>query len=291
MCYSIGLMSSAISKSKTTVSDVIADRFIKSLEAGVCPWQKPWASLAPQNAVSKKAYRGVNLFLLSMFGGDDYFLTFNQAKKLGGCVQKGSKGLPVTYWKKIKSKKEAEKDFLVCRYYTVFALKDCGLPDFKRANKVINFEPLEQAEAILAKNTCPINFGGSSAHYTPAIHAIQMPPKDSFKSVANFYAVLFHEIGHSLKQNANDFGKESYAKEELVAELFASIALSHCGLLEQVNFDNSASYLASWLKALNNDKSLIQKASTEAFKRWENLMGKAEEAEAEEEEEEEEGAE
>jgi antirestriction protein ArdC len=262
---------------KSTVADVIADRFIKSLENGVAPWQKPWASVRPQNGVSRKPYKGVNAFMLAFFGGDDYFLTYKQAKALGGQVEEGAKGIPVTFWKRME-KKDKSGDYLVCRYYTVFPVSKCGLPDFKRANKVITFSPVELAEVVLAKNTTPVSHGGASAYYTPSKHAIQMPNKESFKSVANYYATLFHEIGHSLGEHSSDsFGGEVYAKEELVAELFASIALQHCGLLESVNFDNSTAYLGSWLKALNDDKTLIQKASTEAFKRWEKLMGKVEE--------------
>jgi antirestriction protein ArdC len=39
---------------------------IALLQQGTIPWQKPWhgAELAPQNLVSRKAYRGVNVFLL-----------------------------------------------------------------------------------------------------------------------------------------------------------------------------------------------------------------------------------
>lgn len=265
---------------KATVADIIADRFINSLQNGVAPWQKPWASVSPQNGVSQKAYRGVNAFLLAWFGSDDYYLTFNQAKALGGMVEKGTKGLPIVFWKRVE-KKDSTDTFLMCRYSTVFPVNKCGLPDFKRANKCIDFTPVEIAEQVLASNKCPVAVGGSKAFYTPSKHAIQMPLADSFKSVANYYATLFHEVGHSLaeKHSTEGFGSVEYAKEELVAELFASIALNHCGLLGSVNFDNSASYIQNWLTALQNDKTLIQKASTEAFKRWERLTGKATETE------------
>lgn len=268
-------------RSKVSVADVIADRFISSLSEGVAPWQKPWASVSPSNGVSRKPYRGVNAFLLAWFGNDDYFVSFKQAQALGGMVEKGSKGLPIVFWKRMDTK-DKKDSYLVCRYSTVFPVSKCGLPNFKRANRVIDFTPSERAEALLKRVSCPVSFGGSKAFYTPAKHQIQMPVADSFKSVANYYATLFHEVGHSLAEShsTDGFGSSDYAKEELVAELFASIALNECGLLGEVNFENSKAYLAGWLKALSDDKSLIQKSATEAFKRWEKL--KVAEAEGEE---------
>ena len=108
-----------------------------------------------------------------------------------------------------------------------------------------------------------------------------MPKREAFISVPNYYATLFHEIGHSLmpteqRKSKSPFGSQDYAKEELVAELFASLCLQSCNLLEGVVFQNSASYLANWLKALKDDPSLIIKASREALKRYKTLVGDSE---------------
>lgn len=276
---------------KVTVADVIADRFIQSLQNGVAPWQKPWVCVSPQNGVSRKPYSGVNAFTLAFFGSDDYYLTFNQVKALGGQIEAGTKGLPVTFFAKVEDKKKGKRadgtnhEFLLARYYTVFPVNKCGLPDFKRANKVITFTPVEQAEKLASLNTCPVTHGGNSAHYSPTSHTIGMPTKESFKTVEQYYSTLFHEIGHSLKEKGthskDGFGSPEYAKEELVAELFASICLNECGLLATTTFNNSASYLDNWLKVLSSDKTMIQKASSEAFKRWNKLNGATKQEEAE----------
>ena len=260
---------------KTTVADVISERFISALENGTAPWQKPWVSVLPQNAVRKTPYSGVNAFTLAFFGTDDYYLTFNQVKALGGKIEEGTKALPIQYWSKIDAEKSKNgQEFMFAKFYKVFPLNKCGLPDFPRANKVIKFTPVEQAENLLENNLVPTTFGGSSAHYMPSTHSIAIPSKDSFRSVEKFYATIFHEIGHSLMPEAQrslgsqGFGSEEYSKEELVAELFASLCLNHCGLLSETTFEHNASYIANWLKALKNDKSLISKASTEAFRRF-----------------------
>src|SRR5262249_40590541 len=93
-------------------------------QQGSIPWQKPWqgAELAPQNLVSRKAYRGVNVFLLhSMSYTSPYWLTFKQAQELGGHVRKGEKACPVVFWKWLDVEREGEKERVpFLRYYSVF---------------------------------------------------------------------------------------------------------------------------------------------------------------------------
>jgi antirestriction protein ArdC len=262
---------------KLSVQDVITQRFIEALEKGVAPWQMPWQCVSPRNAMTRKPYRGVNLFLLSMLGGDDFFLTFKQVQAMKGQVEKGTKGLPVLFFSKV-DKVDSNGDLRKVgfyRYFTVFPANKCNLPNFDRGTKKIDFVPVDEAEKLMALNTCPIAYGGSKAFYRPATHSIQLPNKVDFKSVANYYATAFHEIGHSLKgtKDCNQFGSKEYAQEELVAELFSSLCLQSCNLLGDVVFDNSASYLSSWLEALRNDNKLIIVACKEAHKRFELLTG------------------
>jgi antirestriction protein ArdC len=48
------------------VYQIITDKIINLLECDVVPWRRLWTSTGlPRNLVSKKPYRGVNVFLLS----------------------------------------------------------------------------------------------------------------------------------------------------------------------------------------------------------------------------------
>lgn len=263
---------------KQSVADVLAARFIESLKQGVAPWSKPWLSAVPCNGKSLRPYSGFNLFLLGYFGGDNYFFTARQVKELGGTLP-ARKSLPVRYCKRMeKVHANGEKEtFLMSRFYTVWAAKDCNIPADRwtpPSSKGCDFSPIDAAERLLNLNTCPVSFGGSRAFYSPLEHRIQMPNKDSFKSPAHFYATLFHEVGHSLKaeRDCNAFGSDPYAKEELVAELFASLCLNTCGLLgDDTLFNNSAAYVSSWLEKLQNDSALIVSAATEAARRFAKL--------------------
>jgi antirestriction protein ArdC len=76
----------------------VTEEIIKQLESGVAPWRKPWRTELPVNLISQKAYRGINVFLLGSQGyGSQYWLTYNQAAKLGGNVKRGEKSSGVTY--------------------------------------------------------------------------------------------------------------------------------------------------------------------------------------------------
>jgi putative DNA primase/helicase len=90
----------------------ITEGIVKSIAQGVVPWRRPWktdpthpaVSGTPQNAVSKNVYRGGNrlILLCTMLAqgySDPRWLTFNQAKALGGSVNKGERGTYIEYWK------------------------------------------------------------------------------------------------------------------------------------------------------------------------------------------------
>jgi antirestriction protein ArdC len=51
------------------------------------------------NLVSKKPYRGINIFLLALAGyGSQYWLTYRQALALGGNVRRGEHGTKIVFF-------------------------------------------------------------------------------------------------------------------------------------------------------------------------------------------------
>ncbi|MBN0734799.1 hypothetical protein JTM20_37945, partial [Pseudomonas aeruginosa] len=67
------------------------------------------------------------------------------------------------------------------------------------------------------------------------------------------------------------FGSADYAEEELVAELGSAFLMAELGIEGEVQHE---SYIASWLKALKNDKRYIFKAASAASKAHRYLMDK-----------------
>ena len=113
------------------VEEIITDRIVKLLEAGTVPWHKPWANRGddalPRNAITKRHYRGINVFILaSQSYGSTYWLTYREADRLGGHVRKGEHGTPIIFWKWLSREVQkddgtvAERHFPMLRYYTVF---------------------------------------------------------------------------------------------------------------------------------------------------------------------------
>ncbi len=97
-------------KSHGSVYDIVTERILSELEKGGVPWRKPWRSLPPANLISKKQYRGINFFLLSLAGyGSQYWLTYRQAQALGGNVRKGEHGTKIVFWKFDKSETGARR--------------------------------------------------------------------------------------------------------------------------------------------------------------------------------------
>lgn len=128
-----------------TPYQIVTNRIVALLEAGVVPWKASWirpAYQGLQSLVSRKPHRGINRVLLGIVAQmqgykSPYWLTYRQASELGGHVRKGEKGCPCFFWKLYDGDKTAEGDTaadngadsdkkrFVARYYTVFSLDQC----------------------------------------------------------------------------------------------------------------------------------------------------------------------
>ncbi len=228
------------------VYQIITDRIISQLESGTVPWHKPWnvgTHGGPQNLISKKEYRGVNVFLLScMPYSMPYWVSYKQAQQLGGNVCKGEKSTPVIFWKWLeKTDTETGKPFKVplLRYYNVFNVSQCDGIDGKipqvEESDVEPFEPIAECERIVEAmpDRPEIRHGMDGGFYQPSNDFVGMPDRERFDSPEGYYTTLFHELTHSTghKNRLNrkgiatiaGYASETYSKEELVAEMGASI--------------------------------------------------------------------
>jgi antirestriction protein ArdC len=274
-----------------TTYEIVTETIIKQLESGVAPWRKPWRTRTPVNLVSKKEYRGINIFLLAFQGhGSRYWLTYRQALSLGGNVKKGERGSKVVFWKIDEYRKqngttgeiENHKSVLL-RYYTLFNAEQCE--EIDSPDPVPEICPIEQCESIVhSMSNAPALEQEAQACYRPLIDTVGMPARSAFHSSEEYYSTLFHELTHSTGHasrvardgimNHNPFGSEDYSKEELVAEMGAAMLCGIAGI-ESQTLGNSAAYVQSWINRLKSDSRLVVSAAAQAQKAADYILGKA----------------
>ncbi len=288
------------------VYDIITDRIMEQLNKGVVPWRKPWSSAGmPRNGISQKEYNGINPMLLSCTGFyNPNWFSFNQARQIGGTVKKGEKGTPIIFWKKSSYKtpdgEQAEgekgktKSFLILRYYTVFNYEQCEnmpekyavkKPDQENGNPEGCINAARIMKEYQDKNNLKVLHHEQRAFYSPALDIINMPDPLSFDNAVNYCTTLLHEAthstGHSKRLNRPgiqhvNFGSETYSFEELVAEMGASFLSGHAGIFQEDVKDQAASYIKGWLRALNDDKTMVIKAAAQAQKASDYILNKRE---------------
>jgi antirestriction protein ArdC len=287
-------MATASINHSRNVYEIVTERIIAQLESGVAPWRKPWTSKAPANLVSQKEYRGLNVLSLASKGYPSRFwLTFNQANKPGGKIQKGQKGSLVVYWnvgeerevRKPDGSSKKQTAFLL-RYSTVFNLTQTEGIDIsaRLLSEQRENNPIADCEAIVdGMPRRPAFEQSDKAWYRPSNDSVGMPARGLFHSSEEYYSTLFHELTHSTGHRSrigregieilNAFGSESYSREELIAEMGAAMLCGVTGISPAV-IENSAAYLQSWISKLRGDSKLLLSAASQAQKASDYILGK-----------------
>jgi len=271
----------------STIKADITALLVKALEEGNAPWRKGWVGgMAPTSLSTGKPYQGINTLILSLLGegySHPLWLTYKQAQALGGSVKKGEKSVRVVYASQnsIEPEQEGEKgsSFFFYKWFNVFNVDQCEgieIPaKYLPTGEMV--QPLDAINSIWDSyaNRPEMYYSEQGrAFYSPTEDSITLPTLHQFKSAEEhaytFAHEMIHSTGHESRLNRwskpedkpSRFGCESYAKEELIAEVGACMLLANAGA--QFDIPNSAAYLRSWIKELNNDKSLIFKASAKA---------------------------
>ena len=202
--------------SETTTMDVygiVTEKIISMLENGIVPWRRPWTSTGlPRNLVSKKPYRGVNVFLLSASKYvSPFWLTYRQANELGGHVRKGEESTLIVYWKVDDVKQRTEdlaaeepegktrRRFLL-RYYRVFNVEQSELPQavIDKLPKIETYQhdPIEAVEEDHCRNAEPAR--DSVCRLKSVLQLdhdrITLPPRELFMSAEEFYATALRDL-------------------------------------------------------------------------------------------------
>ena len=298
---------------KFNLYQVVTDRIIASLKAGVIPWEKPWKASQhtggpfPRNFSTGRPYRGINIMLLwSSCYSSPFWISFNQARELNGSVRKGEKGTQIVFYKQLRSrttkddnsaKDEDRRPPFVLTYHTVFNVEQCDgltVPQIEKPTTTPNaVEQDEACEAIVTgwTNRPTLHLNSQSemrAYYAPHADAVHMPARHRFLDAAHYYSTLFHELVHSTGHESRlnrtfgaRFGDELYSKEELVAEMGAAFLCAIAGIANEHTDRNTTAYLQSWIAELEEDNRLIVHAAANAQRAVDSIIGTTFEDEAE----------
>jgi antirestriction protein ArdC len=290
-------MSTTCSAGRRDVAADITAHILASLEAGVMPWRRPWdgARTGPAlpRRVTGECYRGVNVVTLwhasaARNYASPYWLSFNQAAKLGAHVRKGERGQPVVYYGAAKRTEMSndgaavETTFRFLRSYIAFNADQIeGLPErFYPTSYAAPALPLRAHEDWFAGLEIERILTRDVACYIPSRDVIGMPPIAAFDSADSYAATLNHESVHAtaaphrVGRDLSRRYEQTIAAEELVAEIGAAILGAHLGLPPDHIF-NHAAYIESWMSILKSDDRAFLHAAAQAQKAVDWLLAKS----------------
>ena len=271
--------------------DEVTTRVITELEQGRLPWVQPWDSAKaaiglPRNAGTGRRYSGINVLILwsRLFEkgyGAQRWLTFRQARALGGYVRRGEEGMTVCYADRFTPKTEQEKardegrearQVAFLKRFTVFNVEQCeGLPEelsVAPLSLAID-EIVPVAHKLIQASGADIKIGGERAFYAPGPDYIRVPPQSAYHDRVNWYRTVFHELGHWTGHDSR-LGRAldcddlpSYAREELCAEMASAFLCAELGIVPTVRH---ADYVGAWLAVLREDNKAVFRAASLASK-------------------------
>lgn len=268
----------------------VTNAILEALENGAPPWQRSWsigsANRLPRNFSTDNAYRGINALLFWLTAqregfSSHYWLTFKQARALGGSVRKDEKGTRGIFYRllqKTDSNGESTNIPMARQFYAfnldqIDGIEDPNASELPEATHQQN----PDADAFIESTGALICFGNYGPSYSPAPDLIRCPERRRFATAGDYYATLTHELTHwtahesrLARDLSGRFGDASYAAEELIAELGSAFVCADLGI--EGTLQEHASYLDHWIDILNADKRAIVKAASLASAAHQYLM-------------------
>lgn len=276
-------------KSRADVERTIACEIAAAIEAGTPPWRRPWTGGGggglPVRATGEP-YRGINVLVLWMAAAkkgcpSPRWLTYRQSAEMGAQVRRGETGTTVVKYGTVEKEGRdgdgdgggAKEVRPYLRAYRVFnASQVDGLPegwDLAPPPADLGTRPDAAMEAYWARLGVPVETSPEPrAFYAPGRDVIHMPPVATFETAATYYETLAHEgchatgAAHRLDRLTRCRDRAGTAFEELVAEIGQCMLHAQLGLAPSI--DQSAAYVATWLRALRDEPRAIFRAAAEA---------------------------
>ncbi|WP_342163114.1 ArdC family protein [Methylobacterium sp. SD21] len=264
------------------VHQAVTDQIVATLEAGTseqwqCPWHRKGGSSLPVNALTGRAYRGINTLMLwcaeqTQSYGDPRWATYKQWAELGAQVRKGERSTLITFFKELGEDEDGRRRVVARASYGFNASQVEGAPEAGEPLPASEWVIPEVFEGFVERTGADVLRGGEMACYIPDQDLIRIPSRSSFHTAHGYASTMAHELVHWSgakgrldRELSGRFRSHAYAAEELVAELGSAFLMAELGL-EATPHPTHASYIASWISLLRSDPKAIFTAASAASK-------------------------
>lgn len=259
-------------ENKNDMYTVATEQVLQYLENGIIPWRVSWTqSGIPQNLITHKPYRNINVWLLAAHNyPKNFFLTEEQLQKLDGKINDHESAIPIFY-----GNGNTKKNAPTLSHQNVYNVTQCreikiDIPNIKRPDTI---ELCKNIIARTPKMPSILHFK-EEPYYHPLKDFINIPKTEEFPEQQLYYASLFHELIHCTGHESRLGRKEllgtapfgsTHTLEELVAEIGTAYLLSYTGITTTQTIE-SDEWIKGWIYMLRQDDQLIFTASNLAQK-------------------------
>ena len=233
---------------------------------------------------------------------DPRWATFNQASDKGWKIKAGSKGTKIEYWMPFDNEQkktvtwdeynrltdsgrktllyEDEHGHKLMKYsvrsrlFTVFNGDQIeGIPALEKKFENCDIQKSEVVDRVAAGMGVEIiEKEQNRAYYSPSTDKITLPLKKQFESDNAYQSTALHELGHATghpkrlsRDQSGIFGSESYAYEELVAEISSTFMGEYFETEPSAEeLENHKAYVQNWAEEIRKDKNYLFKAIKQA---------------------------
>ena len=224
----------------------LTKKFIESIGQGTAPWQEGQVVEAPINGVSERPYTALNMLNLinranELGTSDNRWYTFDQVRELGDSVEpgeqrplvkQGAHGVHIEYYER----KENDNGFNIKTYVVFNGSQINGIPPYTPKER----DPAEIGEKIdrlLNDSGVEIRHGANSPAYNLRENRIELPYKDQFPNINDYYAAAIHTLvestGHMEKERrslSHDKDGDKAAREACVCKLAVAMISAEIGI-------------------------------------------------------------
>ena len=207
---------------------------------------------------------------------------FGQIRRAGGMVRRGEKGTPILVWRERRgaaapidedAEEEETRPSFYATIHNVFNVAQTdGLDLGDPAAEEPPFEPHAAVRQVAGDaHVRIVHMRGDRACYSPSADAITMPEPSQFTVPAAYEHTRLHKLAHCTSHpsrldrpchGATDRGTTEYALEELRAEIAALMLGERLHVGHEPRHGHA--YVASSIKALDDDPNAVRKAAADS---------------------------